>query len=92
MTKILLRNGMVAELRKIRDNKQERIRLKRLFTRSTPESLYHRFLLSFNEIPEDLLEKMIQTDEKKAVSLVCEINKNIIWHWQLLEDPRRRGS
>lgn len=78
MTKILLRNGLVAELRKIRDNKQDRIRLKKLFARATPESLYHRFFIAFNEIPEDLLEKMIQTDEKNAVSLVCEINKNII--------------
>lgn len=78
MRKILLRNGLVAELRKIKNSKQEKKRLRSLFDRATFESLYRRFFIAFNEIPEDMLEKMIQTDEKRALSIVCEIDKNII--------------
>jgi len=78
MTKILLRNGLRAELRKIRNSQQEKKKLRKLFKKATPESLYHRFFIAFDEIPEELLDKMIQTDEKKALSLVCEIDKNII--------------
>ncbi len=78
MSKIILRNGSIAELRKINDNKRDRDQLKNLFNEASKESLYNRFFIPIKEVTNSLIDEMIQTDEKKALSLVCEIKEEII--------------
>jgi succinyl-CoA synthetase alpha subunit/RimJ/RimL family protein N-acetyltransferase len=78
MSKIILRDGSIAELRKINDNKRDREQLKNLFNEASKESLYNRFFIPIKEVTNGLIDEMIQTDEKKGLSLVCEIKEKII--------------
>ncbi|MDY6820095.1 MAG: GNAT family N-acetyltransferase [Deferribacterota bacterium] len=78
MTKVFLRDGSVVQLRKINNNKRDREQLKELFNKASKESLYHRFFIPVKEIRDDLIDNMVQTDEKKGLSLICEINNQIV--------------
>ncbi len=78
MTKIFLRDGSVVQLRKINDDEKDRERLKKLFNNASEESLYHRFFIPIKEVTDDLIDSMVLTDEKKGLSLLCEINNQTI--------------
>ena len=78
MTKVILRNGSTAELRKINKDIKDREQLKQLFNRSSKESLYHRFFIPIKEVTDNLIEEMVQTDEKYGLTLVCEVENKIV--------------
>ena len=78
MTKVFLRDGSVVQLRKINNDKKDREQLKELFGRASKESLYYRFFILVKEIRDDIIDNMVQTDEKKGLSLICETNNQII--------------
>ncbi len=75
MRKLILKDGTLCSIRKIKPNEKEQIR--ELFLQTSPESRYYRFFSATNQINDKLLDSMIKNDANN-VSLVCIVKDSIV--------------
>ncbi|MDI3299562.1 MAG: GNAT family N-acetyltransferase [Bacillota bacterium] len=78
MARVILRDGTVAELRPIRHDEEERARLRELFRGASPDSLYFRFFHAVREVNEKELERLLESDGRRALTLVCEAGERFL--------------
>ncbi|MBX6354156.1 MAG: GNAT family N-acetyltransferase, partial [Thermoflavifilum sp.] len=71
MTRVVLRDGRVAELRPARRDAADKEMIRRLFAEASPDSLYFRFFHVVREVPEKLLEAMLEANGDEQYSLLC---------------------
>lgn len=70
--RIILRDGRVAELRPPEPTENDRTRMRELFRRASPDSLYFRFFHVVSEVSEDELARMTQVAAGQSHALVCD--------------------
>lgn len=70
MARVILRDGRVAELRRARNTKEEVARIRELFAKTSPESLYFRFFHMIKEVDDKTIISMMG-DGKQALALIC---------------------
>lgn len=71
MSRIILRDGRVAELRKARNTQSDRAKIRELFQSVSAESLYFRFFHVVKEIGEEVIQHMIGDGGKSGLTLLC---------------------
>ena len=71
MTRIILRDGKVADLRPIQDNAVDREILKELFRHASAESLYFRFFHVVREVSEQIINSMVKGTGPNGLSMLC---------------------
>ncbi|WP_054970608.1 GNAT family N-acetyltransferase [Alicyclobacillus ferrooxydans] len=71
MSRVILRDGRVAEVRRAHNTEEDRQLVRALFAHASPESLYYRFFHMVREVSEDILNTMLTDDGNKALSLIC---------------------
>jgi acyl-CoA synthetase (NDP forming)/RimJ/RimL family protein N-acetyltransferase len=71
LTRVFLRDGSVAEVRKVHNNPEDRSLLKKLFKNSSPESLYFRFFSAVHEVSDKLINNMLRNDGTNHLALLC---------------------
>ncbi len=71
MSRVILRDGKVAEIRRAHDNDRDRRLVRELFANASPESLYYRFFHMIREVSDDVLKTMLTDDGHTALSLIC---------------------
>ncbi len=76
--RIILRDGRVAELRPPEPTSHDRERLKALFRRASPDSLYFRFFHVMREVSDAELDQMIRLAPGDAYALVCDAGDSFL--------------
>ncbi|MDQ0190239.1 bifunctional acetate--CoA ligase family protein/GNAT family N-acetyltransferase [Alicyclobacillus cycloheptanicus] len=71
MSRIILRDGRVAELRRAVNNEHDRAMIRALFRSASPESLYMRFFHAVREVSEQSIAGMIADGGPTGLSLLC---------------------
>lgn len=71
MSRIILRDGRVAELRKAENSDSDREIIRTLFRNASPESLYMRFFHAVREVSEQIITSMISDGGPNGLSLLC---------------------
>jgi acyl-CoA synthetase (NDP forming)/GNAT superfamily N-acetyltransferase len=71
MSRVILRDGHVAELRPVQNNDVDREIIRHLFKKASPESLYFRFFHAVREVSDDVIYGMTAPDWHNNLSLVC---------------------
>ncbi len=71
MTRIILRNGRVADLRLAEHGEQDRACIRTLFETASPDSLYLRFFHMIREFRDSFLDEMIGDGGSHAATLLC---------------------
>ncbi|WDL95765.1 GNAT family N-acetyltransferase [Alicyclobacillus sp. ALC3] len=71
MSRIILRDGRVAELLKAEDTEVHRALIRNLFQSASPESLYLRFFHAVREVSEKIISSMISDGGPNGLSLLC---------------------
>lgn len=75
MKKLILKDGSLCTIRKVKLNEKEKIR--ELFLQTSPESRYYRFFSATNKIDDKLLDALVKNDALN-VSLVCIVKGKIV--------------
>lgn len=75
MKKLILKDGSLCTIRKVKLNEKEKIR--ELFLQTSPESRYYRFFSAINKIDDKLLDSLVKNDAFN-VSLVCIVKGKIV--------------
>ncbi|MCY0896664.1 MAG: GNAT family N-acetyltransferase [Alicyclobacillaceae bacterium] len=70
MARVILRDGLVAELRKVRSTDADFALIQELFENTSPESLYFRFFHAIKSVDETTIRAMIGDDER-TLALMC---------------------
>jgi acyl-CoA synthetase (NDP forming)/RimJ/RimL family protein N-acetyltransferase len=71
VSRVILRDGRVAELRPVRRDEHDRSMVRRLFAKASPDSLYYRFFHAVREVSDKLLDSMLEADGERQYSLLC---------------------
>jgi len=75
MQKLILKDGTLCSIRKIKPNEKEQIR--ELISQTSPESRYYRFFSATNQIDDKLLESLTKNDSNN-VTLACIVRDKIV--------------
>ncbi|MGB9755415.1 MAG: GNAT family N-acetyltransferase [Desulfurella sp.] len=75
MKKLILKDGSLCIIRKVKLSEKEKIR--ELFSQASPESRYYRFFGATNKIDDKVLDAMIRNDTFN-VSLICIVKDKIV--------------
>lgn len=78
MARIILRDGRVAHLRKARNTKADKERIKALFSRVSAESLYFRFFHVVRDVSDEDIEAMISDSGPNGLALVCVLEERVV--------------
>jgi acetate---CoA ligase (ADP-forming) len=78
MARIILRDGRVAHLRKARNTKVDRERIRALFTRVSAESLYFRFFHVVKDVSDADIDAMISDSGPNGLALVCVVGDSVV--------------
>lgn len=71
MSRIILRDGRVAELLKAEDTTHHRALIRELFQNASPESLYLRFFHAVREVSDKVIDSMIADGGPNGLSFLC---------------------
>ncbi|MCL6600643.1 MAG: bifunctional GNAT family N-acetyltransferase/acetate--CoA ligase family protein [Alicyclobacillus macrosporangiidus] len=71
MARAILRDGRVAELREARDDERDRMLIRDLFRRASPNSLYLRFFHMVREVSDEAIDGMVRGRGPDGLSLLC---------------------
>lgn len=71
MSRVILRDGRVAELREARHNEQDRALIRELFSKASQESLYFRFFSAVREVSDEMIENMLGDGGRNGLLLLC---------------------
>jgi acyl-CoA synthetase (NDP forming)/GNAT superfamily N-acetyltransferase len=71
MTRIILRDGKVAELRRAKKDAEDHALVKALFNRASADSLYFRFFHTVREVSDSVIDDMLGGNGKDQLSLLC---------------------
>ncbi|MGC8615977.1 MAG: GNAT family N-acetyltransferase [Desulfurella sp.] len=75
MKKLILRDGTLCSIRKVKLSEKEKVR--ELFLQTSPESRYYRFFGATSQLDDKLLNSLIKNDAYN-VSLVCIVKGSIV--------------
>lgn len=71
MSRIILRDGRVAELRQSQNNDTDQALLKSLFARASADSLYFRFFHAVKEVKPSLIDGMLGGNGSDQLTFLC---------------------
>ncbi len=76
--RVILRDGRVSEMRVPESNGDDRERLRALFRRASPDSLYFRFFHVVSEVSDQELDRMIRVVPGESYALVADVG-DALW-------------
>ncbi|GAC1616105.1 MAG: GNAT family N-acetyltransferase [Candidatus Dormibacteraceae bacterium] len=77
-TPVVLRDGSRVRLRPLAEDEGDRERLRRLFYRLSPESVYHRFMSPLPEPRADMADRLLDLDHDDREAVAALVDDEVV--------------